>query len=54
MAVELAILNFEFWNLVLAAGYVATTGRAQPGVSYGRYRGVLRDTGTACNHHEIG
>ena len=31
---------------------VATTGRAQPGVSYGRYRGVLTDTGTACNHHE--
>ena len=28
-------------------------GRAQPGVSYGRCRGVLTDTGTACNHHKI-
>ena len=32
---------------------MATTGRAQPGVSYGRCRGVLTDTGTACNHQEI-
>ena len=28
--------------------------RAKPGTRVKRYRGVLTDTGTACNHQEIG